>query len=307
MSFGERRFQRKLDKIRRLEEEGILAKKNRGSRAWAKFKGNKLAMAGLVVFLVIFLACIFAPLLTPYQPEEVDLRNMLLKPSLAHPFGTDKIGRDLFSRVLYGGRMSILIAGGGALGGALIGVLMGAFAGYKGGWFDKITMRLSEIFMAFPQLILVLMMVSIMGQSTKNIIIIFVVTGWSGIYRMARASMLSIREEEYVQALHAFGLNDMLICFKHMLPNALSAIIVNITINFASYILEEASLSYLGLGVPLATPTWGNILNAAQDMYTLENSWWIWLPVGIVIALFVMSVSVVGDGIRDTTDTSIQG
>ena len=261
----------------------------------------------MAVFLIILLACIFAPLLTPYAPEAVDLRNLRQPPSLAHPFGTDKVGRDLFARVLYGGRTSILVAGSGALGGALIGVLLGAFAGYMGGWFDKITMRLSEIFMSFPQLIMVLVLVTIMGQSTKNIIIIFVITGWSGVYRQTRAAMLSIREEEYVQALHAFGLSNTLICFKHMLPNALSPIIVNITINFATMILEEASLSFLGLGVPMDVPTWGNILNASQDMYTLQNSWWIWLPVGTVISLFVMSVSFIGDGIRDTTDISIQG
>ena len=307
MTFGEKRLQKKFDKIRRLEEEGVLAKKKKRSRAVSKFMGNKLAVIGLVVFLIILLACIFAPLLTPYAPEAVDLRNLRQDPSLAHPFGTDKVGRDLFARVLYGGRTSILVAGSGALGGALIGVLLGAFAGYMGGWFDKITMRLSEIFMSFPQLIMVLVLVTIMGQSTKNIIIIFVITGWSGVYRQTRAAMLSIREEEYVQALHAFGLSNTLICFKHMLPNALSPIIVNITINFATMILEEASLSFLGLGVPMDVPTWGNILNASQDMYTLQNSWWIWLPVGTVISLFVMSVSFIGDGIRDTTDISIQG
>lgn len=307
MTFGEKRLQKKFDKIRRLEEEGVLAKKKKRSRAVSKFMGNKLAVIGLAVFLIILLACIFAPLLTPYAPEAVDLRNLRQAPSLAHPFGTDKVGRDLFARVLYGGRTSILVAGSGALGGALIGVLLGAFAGYMGGWFDKITMRLSEIFMSFPQLIMVLVLVTIMGQSTKNIIIIFVITGWSGVYRQTRAAMLSIREEEYVQALHAFGLSNTLICFKHMLPNALSPIIVNITINFATMILEEASLSFLGLGVPMDVPTWGNILNASQDMYTLQNSWWIWLPVGTVISLFVMSVSFIGDGIRDTTDISIQG
>ena len=307
MTFGEKRLQKKFDKIRRLEEEGVLAKKKKRSRAVSKFMGNKLAVIGLAVFLIILLACIFAPLLTPYAPEAVDLRNLRQPPSLAHPFGTDKVGRDLFARVLYGGRTSILVAGSGALGGALIGVLLGAFAGYMGGWFDKITMRLSEIFMSFPQLIMVLVLVTIMGQSTKNIIIIFVITGWSGVYRQTRAAMLSIREEEYVQALHAFGLSNTLICFKHMLPNALSPIIVNITINFAMMILEEASLSFLGLGVPMDVPTWGNILNASQDMYTLQNSWWIWLPVGTVISLFVMSVSFIGDGIRDTTDISIQG
>ena len=307
MTFGEKRFHKKLDKIRRLEEEGVLAKKKKGSRALSKFMSNKMAMLGLVIFTIIFLACIFAPLLTSYRPEVVDLTNLMKPPSKDHIFGTDKVGRDLFARVLYGGRVSILVAGGGALGGALIGVLVGSFAGYRGGWLDKITMRLSEVFMSFPQLILVLVMVTIMGQSTRNIIIIFVITGWSGIYRQARAAMLSIREEEYVQALHAFGLNDMLICFKHMLPNALSPIIVNITINIAAFILEEAYISFLGLGVPSEVDTSVKILNASQDMYTLQNAWWIWLPVGVVISLFVMSINFVGDGVRDTTDSSIQG
>ena len=307
MTFSEKRFHKKLDKIRRLEESGVLAKKKKKSRAFSKFMSNKLAVLGAVMFIVILLACICAPLLTQYDPAMFDLLNMSKPPSAEHIFGTDKIGRDLFARCLYGGRTSIMIAGAGAIGGAIIGVILGCFAGYKGGWFDKITMRASEIFMSFPQLILVLVMLSILGQSTKNIVIVFVFTSWSGVYRQARAAMLSIREEEYVQALHAFGLNDFVVCFKHMLPNALSPVIVNITINFATMILEEASLSFLGLGVPMEIPTWGNILNAAQDLYTLQNAWWIWLFAGIVISLFVMAVSFVGDGIRDTTDSSIQG
>lgn len=307
MTLAEKRLNKKFDKIRRMEEEGILAKKKKSGRALNKFKSNKLAVAGIIVFSLIALSCLFANFLTPYNPETANLRELLAKPSFAHPFGTDKIGRDLFARVLYGGRISIMVAGLGALGGTIIGVFLGALAGYKGGWIDKISMRVSEMFMSFPKLVLVLVMVSIMGQSTRNIVIIFILTGWSGVYRQTRAAMLSIREEEYVQALHAFGLNEFLICFKHMLPNALSPIIVNVTINIASGILEEASLSYLGLGVPMATPTWGNILNAAQDLYTLQYSWWIWLPVGAVICLFVMSVNFIGDGIRDTTDASIQG
>ncbi|MBQ5865486.1 MAG: ABC transporter permease [Oscillospiraceae bacterium] len=307
MTFGEKRFNKKLDKIRRLEESGVLAKKKKKSRAFNKFLSNKLAVFGTCLFIIILLACICAPLLTPYDPAAIDLMNMSKAPNAEHIFGTDKIGRDLFARCLYGGRTSILIAGAGSLGGAVIGVILGCFAGYKGGWFDKITMRASEIFMSFPQLILVLVMLTIMGQSMVNIIIIFICTGWSGVYRQARAAMLSIREEEYVQALHAFGLNDMIVCFKHMLPNALSPVIVNITINFATMILEEASLSFLGLGVPMEIPTWGNILNAAQDLHTLQNAWWIWLFAGIVISLFVMGVSFMGDGIRDTTDSSIQG
>ena len=307
MTFSEKRFHKKLDKIRRLEESGVLAKKKKKSRALSKFMSNKLAMMGAVIFLVISLACAFAPLITRYDPAMFDLLNMSKPPSIEHIFGTDKIGRDLFARCLYGGRTSIMIAGAGAIGGAIIGVILGCFAGYKGGWFDKICMRASEIFMSFPQLILVLVMLTIMGQSTKNIVIVFIFTGWSGVFRQARAAMLSIREEEYVQALHAFGLSDFVVCFKHMLPNALSPVIVNVTINFATMILEEASLSFLGLGVPMEIPTWGNILNAAQDLHTLQNAWWIWLFAGIVISLFVMAVSFVGDGIRDTTDSSIQG
>ena len=167
--------------------------------------------------------------------------------------------------------------------------------------------RISEIFMSIPQLILVLMLVSILGQSAKNIVIIFIICGWGSSYRMARSQVLSIREEEYVQSLRVFGLNSFVICYKHILPNALSPIIVNITLSTAMFILEEAALSFLGLGVPLEVPTWGNILNAAQDLYTLENSWWLWLPTGIVVSLFVMSINFLGDGIRDTTDPTQQG
>ena len=307
MTFAEKRFHKKLDKIRRLEESGVLAKKKKKNRALSKFMSNKTAVAGAVIFVIIMLACMFAPLLTRYDPAMFDLLNRSKPPSAEHIFGTDKIGRDLFARCLYGGRTSIMIAGAGSIGGAIIGVILGCFAGYKGGWFDRITMRASEFFMSFPQLILVLVMLSILGQSTKIIVIVFVITSWSGVFRQARAAMLSIREEEYVQALHAFGLSDFIVCFKHMLPNALSPVIVNITINFATMILEEASLSFLGLGVPMEVPTWGNILNAAQDLHTPQNAWWIWLFAGIVISLFVMAVSFVGDGIRDTTDSSIQG
>lgn len=301
------RFNRKLDKIRDAELAGKVKKRRIRSRAMRKMLNNRLAMVGLVVFIVILLACIFAPLLTSYNPETPDLRSILKPPSREHIFGTDKIGRDLFSRILYGGRISMLVGLGGALGASLIGTVIGSFAGYKGGWFDKITLRVSELFMAFPQLVLVLMLVTIVGQSMRNIIIIFVLTGWGSVYRQARARMLSLREEEYVQSLKAFGLSDLRIVYKHMLPNAISPLIVNTTLSTAMFILEEAALSYLGLGVPLNIPTWGNILNACQDMYTLQNGWWMWLPVGVVISLFVMSINFVGDGLRDTTDPSQQG
>jgi len=213
----------------------------------------------------------------------------------------------VFARVLYGGRVSILVGLGSGIISAIIGVLIGAYTGYRGGWVDVIALRVSELFMSFPQIILVLLLVSIIGQSLINLMIIFVLTGWGGMYRMARARMLSLREEEYVQALQSFGLSTPSICYKHILPNALGPIMVNITLSTAMFILAEAGLSFLGLGVPLNIPTWGNILNVAQEIRVLQNFWWMWAPVGAVISLFVLSVNFIGDGLRDATDPSQQG
>lgn len=301
-----KRLHRKFDLIKQREEEGKNDKQTM-SRSLRKFLKNRLAIAGLVVFSLILLTAILAPLITPYDPLGVNMAEVLQSPSSKHLLGTDKVGRDILSRVLYGGRISILVGLGSALGAAFVGVTLGAYAGYKGGKIDKIILRISEIFMSFPQIVLVLLLVTILGQSLTNLLIIFILTGWGSVYRMTRAQMLSIREEEYVQALQAFGLNDFVVAYKHMLPNAIGPILVNITLSTAMFILEEAALSFLGLGVPLEIATWGNILNAAQDQSVLLNNWWIWLPVGIIISLFVMSVNFIGDGLRDSTDPTQQG
>ena len=294
---------KKFDQILALEEAGKLSNK-KGSRALRKLLANKLAMIGLTIFLVILISAIFAPFLTEHDPLKINLRAMLQAPSAEHWFGTDKTGRDVFARVLYGGRVSILVGLGSALIAALIGVGIGCYAGYKGGWIDTITLRISEVFMAFPQIILVLLLVSIVGQSLLNLMLIFVLTGWGAMYRLTRACVLSLREEEYVQALQSFGISTFGICYKHILPNALGPIAVNITLTTAMFILAEAGLSFLGLGVPLNIPTWGNILIVAQDLRVLQNNWWMWLPVGAVISLFVMSINFVGDGLRDSADPS---
>jgi peptide/nickel transport system permease protein len=301
-----KRLNKKFDKIRAMEEAGKGGGKTM-NRSLRKLLKNKLALLGMVIFTVIILASLLAPLLTSYDPLGVSMESVLQPPSAEHILGTDKIGRDIFSRVLYGGRISILVGLGSALGAATIGVLLGAYAGYKGGVIDRTILRISEIFMSFPQIVLVLLLVTILGQSLRNLLIIFIATGWGSVYRMTRARMLSIREEEYVQALKAFGLSDVIVCYKHMLPNAIGPILVNITLSTAMFILEEASLSFLGLGVPLEIATWGNILNAAQDQTVLLRNWWIWLPVGIVISLFVMSVNFMGDGLRDSADPTQQG
>ncbi|MGL1890037.1 MAG: ABC transporter permease [Spirochaetaceae bacterium] len=301
-----RKLHKSFDKLRAQEEAGLL-KKSSMNRQLRKMLNNKLAVSGIIIFLIIMLCTIFAPLISTHDPLAINLKSALRPPSADHFLGTDRVGRDIYSRIIYGGRVSILVGLGSALGAALIGVTIGCYAGYKGGLIDGLFLRLSEIFMSFPQIILVLLLVSILGQSLMNLIVIFVLTGWAPMYRMSRAKMLSLREEEYVQALNAFGLNTFTICYKHILPNALGPIMVNITLSTAMFILQEAALSFLGLGVPMNIATWGNILNSAQELRILQNSWWLWLPVGIVISLFVLSVNFIGDGLRDSTDPSQQG
>ena len=297
---------RQLDKIRQKEEAGLFPKRQT-NRTLQKFLANRLAVFGFAVFSIILLASIFAPFISRYKPLAIDLTNILQPPSGDHIFGTDKVGRDVFTRILYGGRISILVGFGSSLGAMLIGVSLGLVCGYKSGILDALCLRISEIFMSFPQIILVLLLVTIMGQSLMNLIIIFIVTGWGSTYRMVRSQVLSLREEEYVQALRAFGIGTLKICYKHILPNALGPIAVNITLSTAMFILEEAGLSFLGLGVPMQIATWGNIINVAQDITILRENWWIWLPVGAVISLFVLSVNFIGDGFRDSTDPSQQG
>ena len=300
------RLERKFDRILMHEDAGLI-KKKKGSRAFRKLMNNKLAVAGIIIVSVILLAAVFAPLICRYDPLKLDLRNKLQKPSMEHIIGTDQLGRDIFARIVYGGRVSILVGLGSALASAVVGVGIGAYTGYKGGTLDNLMLRLSEIVTAFPQIILVLLLVTIMGQGLRNLIIIFTLTGWGGIYRMTRAQMLSLREEEYVQALRAFGLNSFAIAYKHMLPNAVGPIVVNITLSTAMFILYEAALSFLGLGVPLNIATWGNIVNIAQDIRYLQFFPWLWVPGAIVISLFVLGVNFIGDGLRDSADPMQQG
>lgn len=295
-----------MDMLLRKELAGELFHSNK-SRIFRKLHANKLAVLGGIIFTIILVLCLFAPLFTKYSATEVDLTNRLTAPNAVHLIGTDQIGRDILSRILYGGRVSILVGLGSALGATIIGVSLGTYAGYKGGLLDATVMKISELFMSFPQIILVLILVTITGQSLWNIVFIFVLTGWPSMYRMTRSQMLSIREEEFVQALRAFGINDFLISFKHMLPNAIGPIFVNITLSTAMFILQESALSFLGLGVPSDVATWGNVLSPAQNLTILRDNWWIWLPVGMVLTAFVLAVNFIGDGLRDAADPTQLG
>ncbi|RAV20276.1 peptide ABC transporter permease [Paenibacillus contaminans] len=259
-------------------------------------------MAGFSIIAIMSLAAILAPLLTSYSPNQIDLANRAKPPSWEHWMGTDKIGRDVFARLLYGARISILIGLSGALGGAVIGSILGCFSGYFGGWFDKIMLRVSEIFMTFPQIVLILILVVFLGQGLFNLIFIFAITGWTGTYRLVRGRFFSLREESYVEACRAFGIGEISIMFRHILPNTLSPVIVSVTLATAGFILAESGLSFLGLGVPSGIPTWGNIINAAKSVDVIQNNPWLWLPPGLAISLFVLGVNFFGDGLRDVLD-----
>lgn len=295
-----------MDRLKEKELAGLLGRK-KGNRALRKFGANRLAFIGGLLFLAILGLCLFAPLVTPYSSTDVDLRSRLSAPGEKHILGTDQIGRDILARILYGGRISILVGLGSALGATLIGVTVGTYAGFKGGFLDASIMKASELLMSFPQIILVLILVSITGQSLWNIVFIFVLTGWPSMYRMTRSQMLSIREEDFVQALRAFGIGDVKIAFKHMLPNAIGPIFVNITLSTAMFILQESALSFLGLGVPPNVATWGNVLSPAQNITILREAWWIWLPVGSMLSVFVLAINFIGDGLRDAADPTQMG
>lgn len=283
----------------------LASKRRRNPNAKRKldtFFANKLAVAGAIVALLFVLASVMAPLITSQDPVAPDLKARTVAPSREHPMGTDKLGRDVFARVLYGGRVSIMIGVIASLAGSGIGILFGCVAGYFGGKIDSFFVRLSELFLTFPSTILVLILVSFMGQGVFNLVFVFAITGWMTPFRLIRGKFLTLREETYVTVCRAFGVSRPAIMFRHILPNAISPIIVAVTTNTAGYILSEAGLSFIGLGVPAATPSWGNILNAATSLEVVSNYWWLWVCPGAVVSLFVLAVNFLGDGLRDIYD-----
>ncbi len=283
------------------------SKKNREETSTAaifirNFMRNTTGMIGLLMVSMIILAAIFAVQISGNDPDYIDPINSRLSPGWGHIMGTDQLGRDMFSRVLYGARQSIYIGVLASLIANLIGTMLGAIAGYLGGKFDTIVMRVSELVMTFPQLILVLIFVSILGQGVNNVIFVFAVTGWMTTFRLVRGEFFSLREEAFVEADRAFGFSKPRIIFRHLLPNTISPIVVAFTVNIAIYIIAEAGLSFLGLGVPITTPTWGNLLAAAQSPVVVNEYWWLWVFPALAIVVFVLAVNFIGDGLRDVLD-----
>ncbi|HET7581091.1 MAG TPA: oligopeptide ABC transporter permease [Bacillales bacterium] len=271
-----------------------------------KFIKNKLAVFGAIALIIIILAAVLAPFLTSYSPAEQVLLDKLLPPSSKHLLGTDNLGRDLFSRLLYGARVSLLVGFASMFGAVIIGTIVGAVAGYFGGLIDSILMRIVDIIIAFPAIFLYITLVTIFKPSLMTLIEVFAFFGWMGTARIVRGEFLSLRSREYVLAAKTMGIRTGKIIFSHILPNAIGPIIVSATLQVGIVILSEAILSFLGLGVQPPTPSWGNMLQDAQNITILLNAWWFPLFPGLMILITVLSFNFVGDGLRDALDPKIK-
>ncbi len=271
--------------------------------AWAGFRRHRPAMAGLALVAVLALAALLTPYLAPHDPaaQGADIvATRFQPPSLAHPMGTDRFGRDVFSRVLYGGRISLAIGSLAVAIAITLGSLLGAVAGYGRGWIDAVSMRFVDLLLSFPRLVLLITVVALIEPSILIITLVLGLTGWMGTSRVVRGEVLSLREREYILAARALGFGKGRILFRHVLPNVASPIIVAATLGIGNTILAEAALSFLGLGVPPPTPSWGGMVSAGRDV--MLDAWWITTFPGLAIVLTVMSFNLIGDGLRDALD-----
>ena len=273
---------------------------------WRRFRRHKLSLLGVAILTVFAIGSIFAPWIAVHDQNFVDLDSIKNPPSLSHILGTDSAGRDVFARLLFGSRVTLVIAAVALLIGAVIGTLIGQVSGYVGGWVDNLLMRFTELVMTFPTFLALIILVSIMGGSIFNIMLVIGILGWPGLARLVRGQVLSLREMEYITAARALGASDRRILFFHILPGTMPYVAVAATLGLASAILIEAALNFLGLGVQIPTPTWGNMMTSAQNIFVIQNQPWLWVPPGLAIALTVLAVNFIGDGLRDALDPRIR-
>ncbi|MGC9019553.1 MAG: nickel transporter permease [Candidatus Bipolaricaulaceae bacterium] len=271
---------------------------------WRAISGNPLSLAGLAVIIALVICAVVAPYVAPYDPLETRPRERLSPPSPAHPLGTDQLGRDILSRLLYGAQISLRIAAIVAFIAGVGGTIIGLLCGYFGGVLDDILMRLTDVFMAFPQLILAMAISSALGPSLENAIIAISLTEWTVFARLARSRALAIREETYIEAAQASGAGRARILFRHVLPLTLSPIVVQVSLEMGTIIRTAASLGFLGLGAQPPTPEWGVMVTAGRNY--LPGQWWVSTFPGLVIFLTVLGFNLLGDGIRDVLDPRLR-
>lgn len=270
--------------------------------AWRRFRRHKAAMIGSSVLLFIVLACLLGPFISPYDPTKTGLAEgkEYLAPSLEHPFGTDDLGRDVLTRILHGGRISLLVGTLAVVVSITIGTMVGALAGYFGGWVDNVLMRLADFAFAFPTLFFSILLVSVYGNQFWVIVMVIGGLSWMTTSRLVRGSFLSLKEKEFIEAARAIGVKTPRIMSRHILPNALGPLIVAATLGMAGGIISESTLSFLGLGIQPPAASWGNMLKDAQG--TTGTAPWLAVFPGLLIFLTVLSINFIGDGLRDALD-----
>ncbi len=274
--------------------------------AWRRLRRNPRAMLGLYLLIILGLTALLAPYITNHDRDAIDMMMVERPPSALHWLGTDDLGRDVFTRLIYGGRVSLTV---GLVAVAIylcIGVVLGSVAGYYGGVVDNVIMRITDVIMVLPFFPLALTMAAVLGPSVYNTMIIIGLLGWTGICRLVRGEFLSLRRRDFVEAAYAEGASDARIIFRHILPNAMAPIMVAATLGVAGAILSEAGLSFLSLGVQQPTPSWGNMLSSAISLRVLLLRPWLWIPPGLIIFVAVLSVNLLGDGLRDALDPRLK-
>jgi peptide/nickel transport system permease protein len=286
--------------LQEREEEVAAAESFRTPSLWERFRRNRIAVAGFAFVIFITLAAIFGPLVYQRLPNRIDLLNAYAAPSWQHPFGTDESGRDVLSRLIHGARISLLVGFTATFLSILIGTIVGALAGYFGGLTELVLMRITDSLLAIPSFILLLAVVSVLGSSITNIILLLSFTRWMGVARLVRGEILRFKFADFIESARALGAHDRRIIIVHLLPQAIPSIIVAATLGIAHVILVESSLSFLGLGVQPPTPTWGNMLSNSQH-YIWSTPQLAVYP-GVMILLTVLAFNALGDGLRDAWD-----
>ena len=279
----------------------LQAKLGRAYVTWRRFSSNWLAVAGLAVIIALVLVAIFADLIAPYSPVIGDLKGArLLPPSATHWFGTDDLGRDIFSRIVYGSRLTLFVVVLVAVIAAPIGLLVGTVAGYAGGWIDAVLMRITDIFLAFPKLILALAFVAALGPGIENAVIAIAITSWPPYARIARAETLTVRNSDYIAAVQLMGASPFRIVLRHIMPLCLSSLIVRVTLDMAGIILTAAGLGFLGLGAQPPLPEWGAMIASGRRF--ILDQWWVAGMPGLAILVVSLGFNLLGDGLRDALD-----
>ena len=270
------------------------------SKTIKKIIRNRLALFGLIIVITLFAVAVFAPFISPYNYKNIDVQNILMPPSSTHFFGTDDLGRDVYSRMIWGARISLAVGFVSVGISTLIGITLGAFAGYYGKYTDMIIMRFVDIMLCIPGFFLILAVIAFLGSNIFNIMIIIGLTSWMGVARLVRAEFLSLKEREFVLGAKASGASDFRIIFIHILPNALAPVFISAVLGVAAAVLLESSLSFLGLGIQPPTPSWGNILTDGKS--NIEIAWWLSVFPGLGILITVLGYNLLGEGLRDALD-----